>query len=150
MWSVFNALRWIICARQRQPTTKRRTHVEHTAGRADDDVDTLLELGHAVANRGAADGAVALDLEVVTERHEDLLRLLGELARGREDEGLALSQVGVDRLQDRDGEGGRLAGARLRLGDDIVALDDGHDRALLDRRRSLEAVRVDTAQQLYA
>lgn len=77
-----------------------------------------------------------------------LLDLHGQLASGREDEGLALADAGVDRLQDRDGEGGRLAGTGLGLRNDVMALEAGHDGALLDGRGLLEAVSVDAAQQL--
>ena len=65
-----------------------------------------------------------------------------------EDERLCLFEFEVDLLQDGDGEGGRLACARLRLCDGVVVCEDGHDAALLDGRRLLEAVRVDAAQQL--
>lgn len=41
-------------------------------------------------------------------------------------------------LEDGNGERSRLSSARLGLGDDIVAFDDGNDSALLDSRGSLE------------
>ena len=51
-----------------------------------------------------------------------LLDLLGKLPGGGQEEGLALPQVGVDLLQDGDGEGRGLTGSRLSLGDNIHAL----------------------------
>jgi hypothetical protein len=64
---------------------------------------------------------VALDGHEVADGDDDLLDLLGQLAGGGEDEGLAGLDGGVDLLQDGDGEGGGLAGAGLGLGDDVVA-----------------------------
>ena len=51
-------------------------------------------------------------------------------------------------MQDRDGEGRGLAGSGLSLGDDVMALDAGHDGALLDSRRLLEAISVDASEEL--
>lgn len=117
-------------------------HVEDTSGRADDDVNTLLELGHGLADRGSTDGGEALDVHVVSEGDEDLLDLLGELTGRGEDESLGLLEGNVDRLEDRDREGGGLSGSRLRLRDDVVSGNDGHDGTLLDGRRTLETVRA--------
>jgi hypothetical protein len=64
---------------------------------------------------------VALDGHEVADGDDDLLDLLGQLAGGGEDEGLAGLDGGVDLLQDGDGEGGGLASAGLGLGDDVVA-----------------------------
>jgi hypothetical protein len=44
----------------------------------------------------------------------------GELAGGREHERLHLGALQVDRLEDRQDERGRLAGAGVRLADDVV------------------------------
>lgn len=51
-------------------------------------------------------------------------------------------------LEDGDREGGGLAGSRLGLGNNVVALDDGDDGALLDSRGALETVGVDTAEEV--
>ena len=64
---------------------------------------------------------MALDVHEVTNGDNDLLDLLGKLTGGSQDEGLALLDSGVDLLENRDGEGGGLAGSRLGLSDDIVA-----------------------------
>jgi hypothetical protein len=45
-------------------------------------------------------------------------------------------------------EGGRLASARLSLGDRIAHQDERFDRSLLDRRRLLKAIRVDAAEEV--
>jgi hypothetical protein len=64
---------------------------------------------------------VALNVHEITDSHNDLLDLLGQLTGGGEDQGLALLDVGVKLLEDGDGESGGLSGTRLGLGDNIVA-----------------------------
>jgi hypothetical protein len=85
-------------------------------------VDTLLELGHSLANGSSTDGSEALDVHVVSEGDENLLDLLGELTGGGEDESLGLLDGNVDGLEDRDGEGRGLAGSGLSLSDNVVTL----------------------------
>lgn len=51
-------------------------------------------------------------------------------------------------LQDRDGEGGSLSGTGLSLSDTVSTGDDGHDSSLLDSRRSLETVGVNTSEEI--
>lgn len=81
---------------------------------------------------------MALDTHVVTKSDHDLLNLLCELTSRRKDERLGALDVGVELLEDGDGEGGGLAGTGLGLGDDIVALDNGNDSTLLNSRRTLK------------
>ena len=92
-----------------------------TARGTNNDLGTLLEGLHVLANAGATDAGMALNIHEVANGDDDLLDLLSQLAGRGQDEGLALLQVGIDLLQDRDGEGGRLASTRLGLGNDIVA-----------------------------
>jgi hypothetical protein len=63
---------------------------------------------------------VALDVHEVADGDNDLLNLLRQLTGGGQDEGLALLDVRVDLLQDRDGERGGLASAGLGLSNDVV------------------------------
>jgi hypothetical protein len=63
---------------------------------------------------------VALDVHEVADGDNDLLNLLSQLTGGGQDEGLALLDIGVDLLENRDREGGGLASTGLGLGDDIV------------------------------
>lgn len=133
-------------------------HILDTAGSTDNDMGTLLESLHILADVGTTDTSVALDAHEVTNGDHDLLDLLGQLTSGSEDQRLAGLQVGVDLLQSGDGEGSSLAGTRLGLSDDIVAcflvlpdtlvngrtLDDGHDGPLLNSRGTLETVGIDT------
>lgn len=92
----------------------------NTARGTDDDLGTVLEGLHVVANAGATNAGVALNVHEVADGNDDLLDLLSKLTGGGEDEGLALLDVGVDLLEDGDGEGGSLASTGLSLGNDIV------------------------------
>ena len=96
-------------------------HVLNTAGGADNDLGTVLEGLHVITNGGTADTGVALDVHEVTDGNNDLLDLLGKLAGGGEDKGLASLDGGVDLLEDGDGEGSGLAGTGLSLGNNIMA-----------------------------
>ena len=91
-----------------------------TAGGTDDDLGAVLEGLHVLTDTGATNAGMALNVHEVADGDDDLLDLLGQLAGGGEDESLALLDVGVDLLQDRDGEGGGLSGTGLSLGNDIV------------------------------
>ena len=93
----------------------------NTAGGTDNDLGAVLEGLHVVTDAGATNAGVALDLHEVADGNNDLLDLLGKLTGGSEDKGLASLDGGVDLLEDRDGEGGGLAGTGLGLSDNIVA-----------------------------
>lgn len=92
-----------------------------TARGTNDDLGAVLKSLHVITNAGAANAGVALNVHEVADGNNDLLNLLGQLTSGGENQGLALLQVGVDLLEDRDREGGSLAGTRLGLCNDIVA-----------------------------
>ena len=71
-----------------------------------------------------------------------------ELARGSENERLRLLGLRIEELQHRQAEGGGLAGAGLRLTDDVVSGEQLGDRLLLDRRRVGIAERVERVEDL--
>jgi len=96
-------------------------HVVDTAGGTDNDLGAVLKGLHVVTDAGATNAGVALDLHEVADGNNDLLDLLGKLTGRSEDEGLASLDRGVDLLEDRNGEGGGLAGTGLGLSDNIVA-----------------------------
>ena len=81
----------------------------------------IVQFADVLADGRAANAGVALDLHEVADGNNDLLDLLGKLTGGSEDKGLASLDSGVDLLEDRDGEGGGLAGTGLGLSDNIVA-----------------------------
>ena len=72
-----------------------------------------------------------------------------ELARRREDDGLARLAVRVEILEEANRKSGRLARAALRLGDEVLLAEgEWSDSALLDHGGRLKAVPVDAAQQV--
>jgi hypothetical protein len=66
---------------------------------------------------------VARDVHEVTDGDDDLLDLLGQLAGGGEDEGLAGLDGGVDLLESGDREGSGFTRTGLSLRNDIVACE---------------------------
>ena len=97
-------------------------HVLDTAGSTDHDLRTLLEGLHVITDAGTTNAGVALDVHEITDGDNDLLDLLGQLAGGGEDQGLALLDVGVKLLEDGNGESGSLSRTRLGLSDNVVTL----------------------------
>lgn len=81
---------------------------------------------------------MALNVHVVTQGDDDFLDLLSKLTGRSENECLGPLDVGIDGLEDGDGESGGFAGTGLSLGDDIVAFDNGNDGPLLNGGRPLE------------
>ena len=71
-----------------------------------------------------------------------------ELARRGEHDRLHLLALGVEVLEQRQAEGGGLAGAGLRLADHVVAGEQLRDRLLLDRGRLLVAELVERGLDL--
>ena len=115
-------------------------HIKDTTGSADNDVNTLLQLAHILADVRSTDAGVTFYVHVVAESDDDLLNLLSKLTGRCEDESLGASDGEVKLLKDGDGEGRGLAGTGLGLSDDIVTLDDGDNRTLLDCGRTLETL----------
>lgn len=96
-------------------------HILDTAGRADDNLRTVLQGLHIVTNTGTTDARMALDAHEVTNGNHHLLDLLGKFAGGGQNQGLALLEIGIDLLEHRDGESGGFTSTRLGLRNDIVA-----------------------------
>lgn len=66
---------------------------------------------------------MAFNVHEITDGNNDLLDLLSQLTGGSKDQGLALLNVWVKLLENRDGESGGLSGTRLSLCDNIVAFE---------------------------
>ena len=112
--------------------------IEQPAGRGDEDVDAPIELGVLVAERHAADQQRHREAVIDAVLLEALLDLSRKLASGLENEGPRHARPRPPRLehrQHRQGEGGRLARARLGDAEDVAAGEDVGDRLRLDRRR---------------
>ena len=67
---------------------------------------------------------------------------------GSENERLGLLGLRIEELEHRQAEGGGLAGAGLRLADDVVPGEQLGDRLLLDRRRVGVAELVEGVEDL--
>ena len=101
--------------------------IERAARRRDDDVGAALEAANLLQHRGAAverQHRQASAAGVLVHRLGDLH---GELARRHEHEAIGAAAVlgaeGGDAMQHRQREGGGLAGARGRLGEQVAALE---------------------------
>ena len=121
-------------------------HIIDTTRSSDDDVNTLLQLAHILADVGSPDAGVAFYVHVVAEGDDDLLNLLSKLTGRGKDESLGAPNAEVELLEDGDGEGCGLASTGLGLSDDIVTLDDRDNRTLLDGGRTLETLGGKTSE----
>ena len=114
--------------------------VDDAARGADDDLGAALEGADLRAvRRAAVDGD---DVEAGSAGREILDRLgalHGELTGGGQDQGLDVALIGIDDGQQRQAEGGRLAGARLGDADDVAQLQQRRDGSCLDRGGDAEA-----------
>jgi len=129
-------------------------HVVDTAGGTDDDVGAAsFELLNVIFDNSATDTSLNFDVHVLTDGVDDVGDLHGQLTGGGHDESLAVVgnaalSVGVNALQNTDGESTSLTGTRLSLGDGVLALDDGEDTLGLNGRWVLKTVTIDTAKDL--
>ena len=118
-------------------------------GSADDNVGAGADLTGILVTGNAADRENDLDLQVAADRANHSGDLLGELMGVGHHEGLGLLQSGVNTAQNADAEGAGLAGTGLGLAEYITSLDEGHDGNGLDRGGLLEAVGVDSAEEVF-
>ena len=79
-------------------------------------------------------------VHVVAKSDDNLLDLLGKLTGRCEDECLSAFNGEVELLEDGYREGCGFASTGLGLSNDIVALDDGDNRTLLDGGRAFETL----------
>lgn len=124
-------------------------HIVNTAGGTDDNVDAFLQLADVVSHVGASDAGVALRLHEVAELDDHFLDLLGQLAGGREEKGLAGAVLDVDTLQHTDGEGRGLASSTLSLANRVATQDEGTNALLLDGGRLFKTVGINAAEEVF-
>ena len=119
-------------------------HVHEAAGGGDDDLGPLLEVAGlgldalAPEDRGGLDGG---ELAQFVHLRGDLL---GEFARGDEDDRLEGQPPG-GQVEEGQAEGGGLARAGLGLAEDVLPGERGGDQLALDLGRALEAHGFDGA-----
>ncbi|KAI6751992.1 hypothetical protein HG531_006688 [Fusarium graminearum] len=123
-------------------------HVRHTAWGTRDNVLAVVELADIFTNVCSSDTSVALDVHVVTQRHDDGLDLSCQFSCRRQNKGLCLANRGVDDLQHTDGKGSSLSSTGLSLGDGVATLADLDDGSRLNSGRRLVSVSVDTAKEV--
>mmetsp|Transcript_3066 Transcript_3066/g.6192 ORF Transcript_3066/g.6192 Transcript_3066/m.6192 type:complete len:431 (+) Transcript_3066:97-1389(+) len=123
-------------------------HIIDTSGGTDDDVDAGLEGADVVADGCAADAGVDSYGHVVAEGDYDLLDLLGELAGGGEDKGLAFLEGNVELGEGADSERCGLSGSGLSLGDKVASEHAWLHGPLLDGGGLLETVGVDPPKEI--
>ena len=113
--------------------------IEQAAGGRDQHVDAVRERAHLLVDRHAADGERDGErADVAAVGAEAVGDLRGQFARRREHQHAAGFLVGPQPLggeviEDRQREGGRLAGAGLRDADDVAALHGEGNGLGLDR-----------------
>ena len=73
-----------------------------------------------------------LNVQVISKGDDDFLNLLRELSCGSKDQCLTLPDVVINLLEHTDGKCSSFSGPGLRLGNDIVVLEDRHDGSLLN------------------
>ena len=118
--------------------------VHGPAGGGDHHVDPAPERPELLADRLAAVDRKDVGIHATTISVDGLRDLHRQLARGDQDERERPARArppqapaGGEPLQDREREGGRLAGPRGRLRQHIAPGEEGRDRLELDRRRLL-------------
>ena len=79
-------------------------HIIDTTGGADDDVNTLPQLAHILADVGSTNTGVTFYVHVVAESDDNLLDLLSKLTVRCEDESLDAFGGQIELLEDGYGE----------------------------------------------
>jgi hypothetical protein len=115
--------------------------------RADDEARAAAQVGDLAVHMGAADADGGAQAGAEGEVAELLVDLDGQLAGRDQDEHLFL--LAVEHLVDqRDEEGGRLAGAGIGDADDVAAVEDVRNGSVLDRSRMHELALGDIGLEL--
>ena len=112
--------------------------IEQPAGRGDQDIDAIEQRANLAAHRHAADRQRAFDAQMTAVGAEAVEDLAGQFAgRAEHQDAAALAhrrpRIGGETMQDRQREGGGLAGSGLGYSDQVAARHDGRDRLRLDR-----------------
>ena len=124
--------------------------VHDAARRPHHDLGAVLERAQLRAVGGApVDGHDVQAPRPGGEGLDGLCPLHGQLARGGQDEGLDPGVVRVDVRQEREGEGRRLARARLRHADDVAPFEQQRDGRGLDGRGGGETEVRDGREEVF-
>ena len=121
--------------------------IDDAARRADQDVDACGEHRALLVVVRAAEREAERERQVLAEHLRVGVDLHRELARRRDDQRARRRRAGLRRerrvvlepMKQRDQERGGLAGSRLRLAGDVLAVERQRQRLALDRRAVNEA-----------
>lgn len=94
-------------------------HILNTAWSTNNNLRSGLESLHIISNASASNTCMAVDRHEVANGNNDLLDLLSQFASRRKDQSLASLDIGIQLLQDGDGERSGLPGTGLCLCDDV-------------------------------
>jgi hypothetical protein len=97
--------------------------VEHTARRADHNVDTARQGADLTLDGLTAECPANDDVAAESQPLQLARNLLSQLAGGRQDDRLRPSSPGFEHLNDRNSKGSRFAGAGFGLSDDIESIE---------------------------
>jgi hypothetical protein len=86
-------------------------HVLDASRSANDDLRAVLERLHIITDASSANTRVALNAHEVANGNDDLLDLLRKLTGRSKNQSLALLNIGIDLLKNRDRESGGLPGS---------------------------------------
>ena len=109
--------------------------VQQATGRADDDVDAALEAPDLAAIGLPAVHRQDDRLQAGSVGFQGACHLQGELARGHQDQALDHAQTADEVVEDGQTESRGLAGAGLRLPDDILSCEQGGNDSRLNGGR---------------
>src|SRR5664280_55074 len=123
--------------------------VEEAPGRRDDHVDAAPKRVLLGAHAHAAEDSRAGERRVDRERLEVLVDLRRQFARRGEDErARRAARLRDEAVEDGEDEGGGLAAARHRAGEEVLALHRGRNGVVLDGRGLREAHFLDAAEEV--
>mmetsp|Transcript_3719 Transcript_3719/g.6112 ORF Transcript_3719/g.6112 Transcript_3719/m.6112 type:complete len:104 (+) Transcript_3719:1247-1558(+) len=91
-----------------------------------------LKSANAFTNGSPANACVHFDAHIFAEGSDYVFDLFGKFTIGSKDEGLALSEIGVDRGKGANGKSAGLSCTRLSLCNQIATHHDRLNRPLLN------------------
>ena len=74
-------------------------HILHSARRSNNDMRSILEGFHVIANVGAANASVSFDVHEIADCNNHFLDLLSQLTGRSKDQSLALRDRGINFLK---------------------------------------------------
>jgi hypothetical protein len=104
----------------------------------------MLQFENIFIDVATTDAAVNFDLHVVTKSKCDFLSLLCQFSCWWKNQDLGLSQLLIYRLQCSNGENACFSCTALALHNYISTLSDGKNSSLLDRRRLIKAIGINS------